>query len=83
MRIVFHITLIISILFCPWWLGAPIMVAACFLLDRFYESVLYGIIVDALYGSSFGIHGFAHTGVVFCTGVFLAASFIRTRLAWQ
>ncbi len=83
MRIAFHCALILSILFCPWWTGAIIMIAACFLLDRFYESVIYGIAVDALYGSSFGIHGFVYTGTVFCVAVFLSASFIRTRLAWQ
>lgn len=83
MRIAFHIALIISILFCPWWTGAIIMIAACFLLDRFYEGILYGIIVDALYGTSFGIHGFSYSGTVFCTTTFLLASFIRTRLAWQ
>lgn len=83
MRTVFHFALIFSILFCPWWIGALIMIAACFLLDRFYESMIYGIIVDALYGSTFGVHGFAYMATVYCIIVFTLTSFIRTRLSWQ
>lgn len=82
MRIAFNIALILSILFCPWWTGAIVMICACLMLERFYECVIYGILADALYGTSYGIHGFAYAATAFSLVVFSMASLIRNRLAW-
>ncbi len=82
MRILFHIALIISLLYFPWWLGAIILVGACFLVEHFYEAVLYGILADAIYGTSYGIHGFAYAASLFALIVFSFSTFIRTRLVW-
>ena len=82
MRIAFHIALILSILYMPWWTAAIILVCACFLLERFYEAVIYGIIVDALFGTEYGFHGYSYIGSTFALAAFLLASLIRNRLAW-
>ncbi len=82
MRIIFHIALIFSLLYLPWWAGAIVLIAACFLVERFYEALMYGILVDALYGTSYGIHGFAYTASLFALVVFLFSAFIRERLVW-
>jgi cell shape-determining protein MreD len=82
MRIAFHIALVISILFTPWWTGAIILVAACLIVDRFYEAVLYGVIVDAIYSTTFGYHGFAYAATLYAVSVYLLVSLVRSRLAW-
>jgi hypothetical protein len=82
MRIAFHIALILSLLYLPWWAGAIILVCACFMLDHFYEAILYGILADALYGSRFGINGFEYAATLFVLVFFIFASFIRNRLVW-
>ena len=82
MRIAFHIALILSLLYLPWWVGAIILVCACFLLERFYEAVLYGILTDALYGTGFGSHGFEYMATAFSVALILSASFMRSRFVW-
>jgi hypothetical protein len=82
MRIIFHIALILSLLYLPWWAGAIVLISACFLLEKFYEALMYGILADALYGTTYGIHGFAYAASLFALIVFSFASFIRNRLVW-
>jgi hypothetical protein len=82
MRIAFHIALILSILYMPWWTTAIILICACFLVERFFEAIIYGVVVDALFGTQYGFHGYSYAASLFALVVFLFASFIRTRLAW-
>lgn len=82
MRLNFHIAIIISILFFPWWATAIILICACFLIDRFYEAVLYGILIDSLFGTKYGFHGLSYVGTAFTALLLLFASFIRNKLVW-
>lgn len=82
MRIAFHIALIFSLLYLPWWAGALVLVCACFLLERFYEAVIYGILSDALYGTGFGFHGFEYMATAFSAALILLASLTRNRFVW-
>lgn len=82
MRLIAHLTLIVSILFMPWWVTAFFIIAACAAVPRFYEVILYGIAIDALYASSAGFHGFAYVWTLVSVLAFLAAGFLRSRLSW-
>jgi hypothetical protein len=82
MRIAFHIALIVSLLYLPWWAGAIILICACFLLEKFYEAVIYGILADAIYGTRFGFYGFEYMATAFSVALILFASFTRNRLVW-
>lgn len=81
-RLAFNIALILSLLYLPWWAGAVIALSACFMIGRFYEVVIYGILADTLYGSRFGWHGFSYVATLYAVVIFAAASVIRKRLAW-
>jgi hypothetical protein len=81
-RIAFNIGLIISLLYLPWWIGALIALAGAFLVEGFYEVVVYGILFDVLYGTVTGFHGVEYTGTFFTIVVFILALVIRGRLAW-
>jgi hypothetical protein len=82
MRIIFNIALAVSILFFPWWVVAPLAVAACAFVPRMYEVVIYGIAFDALYSTPFGLHGFAFVGSAFAALAFGIVSFLRSRVSW-
>ncbi|HVU06882.1 MAG TPA: hypothetical protein VHE10_03810 [Candidatus Paceibacterota bacterium] len=81
-RIAFNVLLAISLFYLPWWTGALIVVSACFLVDHFYEAVLFGMLADAFYGTEFGFHGFSHIAALYTAMVLGFASIVRNRLAW-
>ena len=83
MRIIFNCALIVSILYLPWWIGALILVVACFMVEQFYEAFAYGILTDALYGTQFGIHGFLYLGSVYSLVIFSIYTLLRNKLSWQ
>lgn len=82
MRIAFIIALILSVLYLPWWVGALVALVACFVIDRFYEVFMYGIAVDALYGSTFGFHGYMYLGFLFSLFIFTCSLLLRDKLSW-
>lgn len=82
MRSAWNIGIILSILFLPWWIGAIAMTVACFMIPRFYEVVFYGILIDALYGTRFGLYGFAYVFSVFSVIIFFLTAIIRKRVLW-
>ena len=82
MRLAFHIAIALSILFLPWWATAAILVAACLLLERFYEAVLYGIAIDALYATPYGLYGHSLVWTTASALLFIACQPLRKRLAW-
>jgi hypothetical protein len=82
MRIIWNIGIILSILFLPWWVTAIVTVAACFFVNKFFEAIFYGILLDAFYGTELGIHGFAYVFSAASVSVFLIATVIRRRVVW-
>lgn len=82
MRLAFHIAIILSILYAPWWASAVLIACAAFLFERFYGAVVYGILIDALFATEFGYKGFSFMATLFGTSVLILASLIRNRLAW-
>lgn len=82
MRIAFNIAIIASIFFFPWWLTAILVLAAVSLVGRFYEAIAYGILVDALYGTSMGYRGFPYMATAYSVIVFILANAVRKRVVW-
>ncbi len=82
MRIAFNIALIVSILYLPWWVGAVLLAAGCFVVGQFYEALVYGIVFDALYGTRFVTETFAYAGSLFALIVFSASALLRDKLSW-
>ena len=80
MRIAFNICLIASILFFPWWVTAALIVAAAWFVPKCYEVILYGLLIDAFYGTEFGIHGFPYSFTAGSLAVFILASIIKKRV---
>ncbi len=49
-RIILDIFILVSIAIFPWWLTAILIIAGIFIFDNFYESFLFAVIIDSLYG---------------------------------
>lgn len=82
MRTAWNIGIVFSILYLPWWLSLVFIAAGCFFVRRFFESIFYGILIDALYGTKFGIYGFAYVFTVSAGLIFLLTHAIRRRVIW-
>jgi hypothetical protein len=82
MRTYLNIGVVFSLLIFPWWITALITIVAFFIIDRFYEGMFYGILLDALYGTSFGIYGFAYVFTAAFLGVFFIVQIIKTKVMW-
>jgi len=52
-RIISDILLIICSFVLPWWFVLFAVLILSFVFDNFYEAMVFGIILDSLYGSSF------------------------------
>ena len=55
---------------------------AAWLIPKCYETIIYGILLDALYGTEYGIWGFPYMFTAGSATVFLLASIIRKRVMW-
>ncbi|MDO8579829.1 MAG: hypothetical protein Q7R72_03100 [bacterium] len=82
MRTVWNIGIIVSILYLPWWLSVIFITGACFFVPKFYEAVIYGILIDALYGTKFGLYGFSYVFTGIFIIIFFVSSIIRRKLLW-
>ncbi len=82
-RLLFNILLIIALLYLPWWAGALIAIAGCFLIGSFFEVIIYGILADALFGTRFAWYGFPYAAMLYTALIFGIASVVRKRLAWD
>lgn len=82
MRIIANIGVMASILFLPWWITATILTVCCFAIARFYEAIFFGLLIDAMYGTQFGLYGLAYVFSIFSIIVFLSAALIRARVVW-
>ncbi|MDO8424224.1 MAG: hypothetical protein Q7S54_01265 [bacterium] len=49
-RLIATILLILSIIFLPYWIYVPALVAAMAAFPLFWESILLGFLIDVLYG---------------------------------
>ncbi len=49
-RLIAIILLIVSIIFLPYWVYVPTLIIAMAVLPIFWEGILFGFLIDALYG---------------------------------
>ena len=44
------VIVLVSILFVPYWFYIPILLAAIIILPLFWEGIVFGFLIDVLYG---------------------------------
>jgi len=67
----------------PWWFFALSLTASFFVIDYFFEGIMWGFGADILYSSIWGYHGFDHVFLGISIIVFLISIFLRGKLSWQ
>ena len=80
-RIIFDILLFLSVLVCPWWFTALFSIAILYYLKNFNEIVLFGLVMDILYGRlSATFHWYDYKFTLFFLILLLTSYFIKKRL---
>lgn len=51
-RVLTSLILFIAILFLPYWAYLPLLLLAIVIFPVFWEGILFGFLIDALYGQS-------------------------------
>lgn len=73
-RIIFDLLLLGAIFYTPWWVAALLAFVCVFLIPRYYEILVFGLLVDLLYGTSvstlYGMVGTVGAVALFFTGEF-------------
>jgi hypothetical protein len=69
-RVAADLAILLSVLFLPWWVSLFLIFLGALFLENFYEAFLFGLFLDALYGTALvNFHGFrlffASTGLFF------------------
>lgn len=71
------IAIFLLIFVAPWWFPLALVFAGIFLFNHFYESLLFGLLLDGFHGipgiAFFGLNAFftLTLGVIFISSVFL------------
>lgn len=52
--------ILIAVVFLPYWIYVPLIFAASLLLPFYWEAILFGFLIDTLYGTS-GLYSAALT----------------------
>jgi len=74
-RIILNLILLLSVLFMPWWVSVVLALFLVFYLNNFYEIVIFGFVMDALYGT--GQFYFIIGALVMFAAVYLFKSRVR------
>lgn len=73
-RIIFDLVLLSAIFYTPWWVAAALAFVCVFLIPRYYEILVFGLLVDLLYGTSmstfYGMAGTIGAIILFLVGEF-------------
>lgn len=78
-RIILNISLLISILFLPWWVSILLGILILFLY-KFYEIIIWGIFADSLYASIDGFFGIQFIFTLTFTFLFLISILMKKRI---
>ena len=83
-RIGAGIVMIVLIAWAPWWLIVAGALAFLFIYSPYYEIILWGVIIDALYNPSSGSGLFAliHGATLLAIVLFFCMLFLKKRLAF-
>ncbi len=73
-RFLLELVLLLAIVFLPWWVSVAYAVFLLFYFKIFYEIVVFGLLIDLLYGK--GDYQFA----IFFFGLLILSALIKPRL---
>ena len=78
-RIIFSLIVLASVFYMPWWIVATLSLIGVYLYNQYYEIILFGGLIDLLYGSSSMPLGGIY-GLLGATFVYYVASYAKNRV---
>ncbi len=79
-RVLINSAILVSFFVLPWWFSALVALAALFLVENFWEIILWGLLFDVFYGVHGGIYNTFYFGTAAAV-VFYAVSIpVRKRI---
>ncbi len=81
-RIVFDAALLVSALMFPLWCALALAFVGLFLFEQFYEIVLLGLMIDAVYGVPLPLLHLPALYTIFASALFLLALPLRKRIRY-
>lgn len=75
-RIIFDLILLGAIFYSPWWIVAILAFIGAFVWPMYYEIIVFGVIVDVLYGVNSATFG-GLAGVLTAIVILFVASYSR------
>jgi len=78
-RVAFDIALFGSALFAPFWLTVILAVLGTLVFERFFEVIILGVVIDALYAPTFS-GAFSATMTLSALLLYGIVTYIRPRL---
>jgi hypothetical protein len=83
LRIVIDIALIIFVFTIPWWLVVPAIIISMFFVHEFYESILFGMLLDGFHGvPGVSFYGYNALFLSIISAALLLVIFIKPRLTF-
>lgn len=80
-RIVVGTILLIAVLFLPYWVYGPLLFLGILLLPFYVEAILFGFLIDMLYGS--GGHVWLSPAAILAAVLVVAVIPVRERLRFR
>lgn len=80
LRIFATIILISLITFLPWYVMLPLILVMTFLFSKYYEAILLGLILDAVYGTFFVISQFPYLFTIITILILILIIYLRDRV---
>lgn len=75
-RIIFDIVVLALVFYAPWWLTLATLFVGAYVWTSYYEIILFGILLDVLYGSnSMPLRG--TIGTVSALVIYFATNYFR------
>lgn len=75
-RIIFDIVVLALVFYAPWWLTLATLFVGAYVWASYYEIILFGILLDVLYGSN-SVPFRGTIGTVSALVIYFSANYVR------
>ncbi len=79
-RILISTLVILSAFVTPWWIAVPLACLVSLVIYRYYELIVVGIIIDALYHPTPNFFSWPLSTTAICLCAFIASIYIKRML---
>lgn len=80
-RILFNVSIVASLVFFQWWITLILILIGFFVFPKFYEGIVWGFIIDALFGTPRTVYlDFVFITLLITMTLFFFSDIMKSRL---